>query len=90
MTDSTKEIEAKLCIIKARMEEECRLNLVKTIIDSACTVIQSRFFSPEKQDSYRIWIKQKTMPFIPGDEEKYDMIYDSRLKRYIQQFGSSS
>ena len=72
----------------AFLEEECRLNLVKSMVDSGCAVIKSGVYDSEGNRRYRLWLKSKILCFIPGDEAKYDMIYDSRLKRIIDQFPS--
>ena len=78
--------KTKLPGFNAYLEEECRLNLVKAIVDSACSIIKIGTYDREKSDSYRLRIKSIALHFLPGEEAKYDMIYDSRLKRIIEQF----
>ena len=80
--------KTKLPRFNAYLEEECRLNLVKAIVDSACSIIKIGTYNQEESDSYRLRIKSIVMQFLPGEEAKYDMIYDSRLKRYIEQFST--
>ena len=80
----------ELDFLKASIEEECRLNLVKAIVDCACSLIQYRQLSPQELDIIRPWVKDKAMTFLPGQEFRYDMIYDSRLKRYMEQYGSGN
>ncbi len=79
-----------LDFLKASIEEECRLNLVKAIVDCACSLIQFRQLSPQELEIIRPWVKDKVMTFLPGQESRYDMIYDSRLKRYMEQFSSNN
>jgi hypothetical protein len=66
------------------IEEECRLNLVKAMVDSACAVIATGIIRPQDREHFRSWVKNMVLPLIPGEEEKYDMIYDSRLKRHFE------
>lgn len=68
------------------IEEDCRLNLVKSIVDSACGMIVSGAVKKSEYERLAKFIKLSVMPFVPGQEEKYDMIYGARLKRYIEQF----
>lgn len=75
-----------LKLIKAQIEEDCRLNLVKAIIDSACAQIQGGAIDENHRSDFRPWVKKMVIPFIPGQETRYDMIYDSRLKRMMEQF----
>lgn len=76
--------------IVALIEEECRLNLVKSIIDSACAIIISGALQREEHEPLRAFTKSAVMNFIPDQEERYNLIYDSRLKRYIEQFNQDS
>ena len=78
----------ELDFLKASIEEECRLNLVKAIVDCACALIQYRQLSARELDIIRPWVKEKVMTFLPGQEARYDMIYDSRLKRFMEQYNS--
>jgi hypothetical protein len=80
MADS-QEILNQVRFFKAYFEEECRLNLVKAMVDSAGTVLDIGVLNQNDQEKYRLWIKKMVLTFIPDQEEKYDMIYDSRLKR---------
>lgn len=84
--DKSQEIILKRMPFSAFLEEECRLNLVKSMVDSGCAVIKSGVFDSEGNRKYRLWLKSIVMNFIPGDEARYDMIYDSRLRRMIEQF----
>ena len=68
------------------IEEECRLNLVKSIVDAACSMIVSGAISHNELNSLRAFTRKSALNFIPGQEELYDMIYDKRLDRYINQF----
>jgi len=70
----------------AFLEEECRLNLVKSMVNSGCAVIKSGVLDSKENQLYRRWLRSIVLNFIPGDEAKYDMIYDSRLKRMIEQY----
>ncbi len=74
--------------LKDLIEEECRLNLVKSIIDCACGILKSGVVRRKDSAYFRAWVKEMVMVFTPGEEAKYDMIYDSRLKRISEQFGS--
>jgi len=85
MTRNNKNIH-DLRLIKAQIEEDCRLNLVKAIVDSACTQIQSGAIDENRRRDFRPWVKKMVIPLIPGQETRYDMIYDSRLKRMMEQF----
>lgn len=76
--------------INARLEEETRLNLVKAIVDSACVMIVSGCLDAKQRTVLADWVKAMVSVFIPGQEDKYDMIYDSRLKRLLEQHQSSS
>jgi len=68
------------------IEEECRLNLVKSIVDAACSMIVSGVIPKSALGELRAFTRKSALNFIPGQEELYDMIYDSRLKRYAEQF----
>jgi hypothetical protein len=72
--------------ILALIEEECRLNLVKAIVDSSCAIIQCGCISGKELENIRTFTKSVVMTFIPEDEDKYNLIYDNRLKRLLQQF----
>ena len=69
-------------------EEECRLNLVKAIMDCACGIIISRALQESELERFQSFVKTSVMKFIPEQEELYDRIYASRLKRFIEQFPS--
>ena len=73
-------------VLLDRIEEECRLNLVKSIIDSACAMITCGVLESEDRASIRGRVKSAVMIFIPGQEDKYDLIYDSRIKRLLKQY----
>ncbi|MBC8278991.1 MAG: hypothetical protein H8E46_12220 [FCB group bacterium] len=73
-------------LFKAQIEENCRLNLVKAIVDSACIQIQAGALDKHQRSEFRPWVKKMVIPLIPGQEARYDMIYDSRLKRMMEQF----
>lgn len=68
------------------IEEECRLNLVKSIVDAACSMIVSGTIPGSEVGRLREFTRNSALNFIPGQEELYDMIYDSRLRRYSEQF----
>jgi hypothetical protein len=68
------------------IEEEARLNLVKQIIDSACAQIITGCISAGERGRIRSKIKQMVMTFIPGKDDEYKLIYDSRLKRLLEQY----
>jgi|GEM_PF-1705293 len=80
----------ELDFLKSSIEEECRLNLVKAIVDCACSLIQYRQLSSGELEIIRPWVKDKVMTFLPGQESRYDMIYDSRLKRYMEQYSGGN
>ena len=71
--------------IKERIAEECRLNLVKAIVDCACTVAKTGVLDKGARAVFRPWVKEKVMTFLPGQELRYDMIYDSRIKRCLEE-----
>ena len=68
------------------IEEDCRLNLVKAIVDSACGMIVSGAVLKSDYKRLAKFVKSSVMTFVPGQEEKYDMIYGARINRYIEQF----
>lgn len=72
------------------VEEENRLNLVKSIVDFSCAVIVAGIIDERDIDSLQDWTRSKVMTFIPGEDEKYAMIYASRLKRLAEQFSSDN
>ncbi|NQS99031.1 MAG: hypothetical protein HQ591_11295 [candidate division Zixibacteria bacterium] len=84
--DKSQEMILKRMPFSAFLEEECRLNLVKSMVNSGCAVIKSGVLDSKENQLYRRWLRSIVLNFIPGDEAKYDMIYDSRLKRMIEQY----
>ena len=71
--------------LKTQIAEECRLNLVKAIVDCACTIAKTGVLDKDARTVFRPWVKQKVMTFLPGQESRYDMIYDSRIKRCLEE-----
>lgn len=72
--------------INELIEEDCRLNLVKAIVDSACGMISAGAVERKEFEKLQDFIKSSVMTFVPGQDEKYNLIYGARLKRYIEQY----
>ena len=73
-------------ILKLLIEEERKLNYIKSIVDGACLRIVNGELTAEEARQLASSVRARVSEIIPDMMDKYDMIYGSRFKRLIQQF----
>ena len=73
-------------ILKSLIEEERKLNYIKSIIDRACVRIVGGDLNSEEARKLASSVRARVAEIIPDMMDKYDMIYGSRFERLIQQF----
>ena len=73
-------------ILKLLVEEERKLNYIKSIVDEACLRIVGGELDADKARRLAASVRARIAEIIPDMMDRYDMIYGSRFERLIQQF----
>ena len=67
-------------------EENRRLRRIQAIVDAACIRIITQSLSQDQVSALADETRRRVLELAPGDEDKYDLIYTPRLKRFARQF----
>ncbi len=73
-------------ILKLLVEEERKLNYIKSIVDEACLRIVGGKLDADEARRLAASVRARIAEIIPDMMDRYDMIYGSRFERLIQQF----
>jgi hypothetical protein len=68
------------------MTEEEKVQALKKLVDQTSEDIQSGDLSEEKARELIANTRVEAEKLIPGDMDKYDLIYGARFERLIEQF----
>ena len=68
------------------MTEEEKIQALKKLVDQTSEDIRSGDLSEEKARELIADTRKEAEKLIPGDMDKYDMIYGARLERLFEQF----
>jgi hypothetical protein len=68
------------------LEEEKKIEILKSLVDDLCDKIRNQKISLKQAQIETGRVREKAEKLIPDKMDKFDLIYQNRFKRLIQQF----
>ncbi|MBM3325588.1 MAG: hypothetical protein FJY65_01195 [Calditrichaeota bacterium] len=76
--------------VEARRQENIRLAKIRAIVDRAGIGLSLGILTAEGARALIKETRRQVLELAPGEDDKFDLIYTSRLRRIARQFGGLS
>lgn len=67
-------------------EEDEKLNELKQLVDSASMIIEAGSLTKNEGNHLLEQVRRRALEFFPDKQETFNLIYETRLKRLIEEF----